>query len=215
MESAMEHLATIIPMSDTSRRIAAEDLSPTALPDAFLKSDVAQAASKFHFPSFDELPHVNLYRDQVIGYIEGVLAPLSSCAEGPWLTPAMVNNYVKQRLVPAPTKKLYGREQIARLLVICVFKQFLSMDAIARMFTIQLMTYPVEVAFDYIATELNHAVADAFSAGTTQHEDSARVVTRESVLVRSAAAAFASKAFLMSYLAYCGYDAAYEEDRRR
>ena len=211
----MEQTATIIPMSDASRHIAAEDLSPTALPDAFLKSDVALAAARFHFPVYEELPNVELYRDQVIGYIEGVLTPLSSCAEGPWLTPAMVNNYVKQRLVPAPVKKLYGREQIARLLVICVFKQFLSMDAIARMFTIQLMTYPVEVAFDYIATELNHAVADAFAIGGPAHGDSARVVTRESVLVRSAAAAFASKAFLMSYLAYCGYDSSIKDDKRR
>ena len=215
MERTMEQLATIIPMSDTSRHIAAEDLSPTALPDAFLKSDVAAAAAKFHFPCYDELPSVELYRDQVIAYIESVLAPLDACAEGPWLTPSMVNNYVKQRLLPAPVKKLYGSEQIARLLVICVFKQFLSMEAIARMFSIQLMTYPVEVAFDYIANELNHAVSDAFSVDGTRHEDSARVVTRESVLVRSAAEAFASKAFLMSYLSYCGYDAAESDGKRR
>lgn len=202
----MEQHVTIIPMSDSSERITQQDVSPTVLPDAFLTSDVACAAKHFHMPRYDELPNVELYRDQVIEYIVQVLCPLSSCSDGPWLTPSMVNNYVKQRLVPAPVKKLYGREQIARLLTICIFKQFLPIDAIARLFRIQKVTYPIDVAFDYVSAEINNAVDSAFSRHDGMRRDTASLVTRESLLVRSAAAAFASKVFLMSYLTFAGYE---------
>ena len=202
----MEQHVTIIPMSDSSERITQQDVSPTVLPDAFLTSDVACAAKHFHMPRYDELPNVELYRDQVIEYIEQVLGPLSGCSDGPWLTPSMVNNYVKQRLVPAPVKKLYGREQIARLLTICIFKQFLPIDAITRLFRIQKVTYPIDVAFDYVSAEIDNAVDSAFSRHDGMRRDTASLVTRESLLVRSAAAAFASKVFLMSYLTFAGYE---------
>ncbi|MFR7671453.1 MAG: DUF1836 domain-containing protein [Collinsella sp.] len=42
----------------------------------------------------------------------------------------MINNYVKVGLVPAPVKKQYGREQIARLIAICIFKQVLPIAAV-------------------------------------------------------------------------------------
>lgn len=202
----MEKLTNIIPMSDSSQPITAQDVAPTSLPDAFLNSDEAYSATRFKMPRYADLPAVDLYRDQVIAQVEAVLKPLSACSEGPWLTPSMVNNYVKQRLLAPPVKRLYNREQLARLLVICVFKQFLSIDAIRRLFTIQRMTYPVEVAYDYVAVEINHAVSDAFSPTSMAYGDSASRVTRETLLVRSAAAAFASKAFLMSYLSFCGLE---------
>lgn len=202
----MPQRPTIIPMSDDAKPITPSDVAPTVLPDSFLNSEEALAAARFKLPSYKELPTVELYRDQVITYIEGVLSPLAACSDGAWLTPSMVNNYVKQRLVPAPAKKLYGREHIAHLLIICIFKQFLTIDAIGRLLAIQRMTYPVDVAYDYVAVEVNHAVSDAFDTTSTRHEDSASMVTRESVLVRSAAEAFAAKAFLMSYLAFSGYE---------
>ena len=203
----MEQHVQIIPMADSSKHITTDDLRPTALPDAFLNSDVAHAAMRFKMPSYDDLPAVELYRDQVISFIDHVLEPLAACADGPWLTPSMVNNYVKQRLVAPPVKKLYGREQVARLFVICIFKQFLSMDAIKRMFVIQNMTYPVEVAYNYVAYELNFAIEDNFMmVDGRRHVDTAHKTTRESLLVRSATEAFAAKAFLMSYLEFAGYE---------
>lgn len=196
----------IIPMSDDAKPITPGDVAPTVLPDSFLKSEEALSAVRFKLPAYADLPTVDLYRDQVITYVEGVFSSLSACSDGPWLTPSMVNNYVKQRLVPSPTKKLYGRDHIAHLLIICIFKQFLTIDAIRRLLAIQRMTYPVDVAYDYVAVEVNHAVEDAFDATSERHGDSASMVTRESVLVRSAAEAFAAKAFLMSYLAFSGYE---------
>ena len=75
----------------------------------------------------------------------------------------MVNNYVTSGLVPAPCKMLYGRAQVSRLLLVCMFKQLLPIAAIQRLFAIQKMTYPDDVAFNYVATELEHALASALA----------------------------------------------------
>ena len=202
----MQH-PRVIPMSDGSGSISQEDIAPTVLPDDFVRSPMAQRILSFHFPRYNELPTVELYREQVIALVENVFEPLNECSEGPWLTPSMVNNYVKAHLLSAPQKKLYGREQIARLLVICVFKQVLSISAISDLFRIQKMTYMTDVAYDYVATELERALRHFFSSGgDDEWTDTASRVTRESLLVRSAVLAFAAKAHLVGYLDFLGYD---------
>ena len=118
----------VIPMADSSEQISPDDLIPTFLPDAFLRSEAAINMQRFKLPRYDDLPEIPLYREQVISYIEGVFEPLSCCVEGPWITPSMVNNYVKAGLVPPPVKKLYGEDQLALLVAICIFKQVLSMS---------------------------------------------------------------------------------------
>ena len=198
----------VIAMTDNGGAITRDDVTPTVLPDAFLTSEFAQQFTEFHLPRYHELPTVNLYRDQVIGIVEQALAPFSDCIDGDLLTPSMVNNYVKAGLISAPVKKQYGREHIARLIVICIFKQVLSIQAIARLFRIQKLTYLVDVAFDYVATELENAVHTAFSLGDAPIPDSASQVARESLLVRNAVMAFAAKAYLMGYLHYLGFDEA-------
>lgn len=202
----MKQQPRVIPMSDASASITAEDISPTILPDAFLSSDVAERVASFHLPRYAELPAVPLYREQVISYVEGALHPLDGMVEGAWLTPSMVNNYVKIGLIAAPVKKLYGTEQIARLIVICLFKQVLPISAIARLFSIQKMTYRIKQSYDYVATELEHALATAFSISLETTPDSATRVTRESLLVRNAVIAFAARAQLMSYLSFLGFE---------
>lgn len=201
----MSRSPAVISMSDSGGPIGPEDIAPTVLPDAFLTSDIAQAARTFRLPRYAELPAMPLYRDQVATYVEQLFAPLATCSDGPWITASMVNNYVKHGLIPAPVKKQYGRPQLARLIVICIFKQFLPMAAIERLFSIQRMTYPEATAFDYVAVELEGALRAAFSQGR-QLDDTAHRVTRESLLVRSAVGAFAAKAYLMSYLRFSGLE---------
>lgn len=200
----MKTTRPVIPMADSSDRISSGDLIPTSLPDAFLKSEFAINASEFKLPRYDELPDIPLYREQVISFIENIFAPLSACVEGPWLTPSMVNNYVKAGLIPPPVKKLYAKDQVALLVAICIFKQVLSISAIEHLFEIQCLTYHRDIAYDYTVEEVENALAAAFSPTLEMSRDSARMVTRESLLVRSAAIAFASKIHLMDYLRYSG-----------
>lgn len=196
----------VIPMADSSGQISSDDLIPTTLPDAFLRSEIAINAQEFQLPYYEELPDIPLYREQVISYIEKLFDPLSSCVEGPWITPSMINNYVKAGLIPAPIKKLYGKDHLALIIAICIFKQVLSMSAIQHLFKIQRITYHRDVAYNYTVEEVKSALAASFSSSFDISKDSALVVTRESLLVRSAAIAFASKVYLMDYLRYSGLD---------
>ncbi len=80
-------------------------------------------------PQWEMLPDIGLYMDQVITLMERTFSPALPKGE---MTKSMVNNYVKVGLVPRPAGKKYDRDHLAMLLMICVFKQALSMENIAQ-----------------------------------------------------------------------------------
>ena len=88
----------------------------------------------YRLPEWDDLPHIDLYLDQVIALVNQYLGFfVYDPAEEKLLTPSMVNNYVKQRLLPPPVRKKYGRKHIALLIMICTMKQTIGMAAVASM----------------------------------------------------------------------------------
>ena len=72
---------------------------------------------KHHLPRWNELPEIDLYLDQVVNYLEKYLGILSSNDDDKIITKTMINNYVKQGIMPAPEKKKYGKTHIAYLMV--------------------------------------------------------------------------------------------------
>ena len=68
-------------------------------------------------PAWEELPDLALYMDQ-----------------GKALTAAMVNNYVKQKVLPPPVSKRYDRSHIAALLMLCILKSIMPIADIQRLF---------------------------------------------------------------------------------
>ena len=88
----------------------------------------------YSLPEWEDLPQIDLYLDQVIALVNQYLGFfVYDPTEEKLLTPSMVNNYVKLRLIPAPVRKKYGRKHIALLLMVCTFKQSLSMAAVQAM----------------------------------------------------------------------------------
>lgn len=83
-----------------------------------------------HLPRWAELPDLELYLDQVLGLLEKHLSPLFPYAEGQVMTSSMVNNYVKQRLVPPPVKKRYTRRHVSLLLMIGILKPAFALPQI-------------------------------------------------------------------------------------
>ena len=83
----------------------------------------------FSLPTYDQIPNVGLYLEQVTKYLNEYLEPLG-CAP---LTGSMISNYVKKGLVRNPVKKQYDREHIARLLEIAVCKTVLSLEEIEQL----------------------------------------------------------------------------------
>jgi hypothetical protein len=73
------------------------------------------------FRRWDQLPDIELYMDQVIGFLEKELRPV--LRDNKLITPSMINNYVKLGVIPRPSHKRYGREHLALLVMTCVLKQ--------------------------------------------------------------------------------------------
>ena len=77
---------------------------------------------------WEGLPDLSLYMDQVIGYMP---RQLIQYGEEERLTSAMVNNYIKDGLLPRAEGKRYGRRHLAYLTAICALKQELPQLALA------------------------------------------------------------------------------------
>lgn len=127
----------------------------------------------FHMPRFREIPNMGLYLDQTIKYINQHLEPLG-CME---ITSSMVSNYVKKGYIKSPERKQYDAEQIAYLFFIAVAKNVLSMESIARMFSLMQGVQTMDSVYDYFCSELENVLNYIFGLqedisylGTTNSE---------------------------------------------
>lgn len=88
----------------------------------------------YSLPGWEDFPALPLYMDQVIYLLNGYLSPVPvHPEEDPIVTPAMINNYVKLKIVPAPVKKRYDRLHLAYLVMVCVLKQTMNTGDIKRL----------------------------------------------------------------------------------
>ena len=89
----------------------------------------------YNVPSWDELPPLELYMDQVIVLMNKYLRTfvLSSDESTTLITPPMINNYVKLRAMPAPCKKKYSKTHLAYLIMISSLKHALSLPTISSL----------------------------------------------------------------------------------
>ncbi len=88
----------------------------------------------YELPEYKALSDIPLYMEQVISYIQGALEPLIK--DSNFITPFMVNNYVKAKILDAPINKKYNKDHIAYLLAISLLKQTASMKDIASLIEI-------------------------------------------------------------------------------
>ena len=75
---------------------------------------------------WDLLPDIPLYMDQVVSYLKRQTFHLNRGEEPPAITSAMVNNYIKDGLLPRARGKRYDREHLCELTVIALLKNVLS-----------------------------------------------------------------------------------------
>lgn len=115
-------------------------------------------------PRWEELPDLELYMDQLLGLTARYLSPFPGFDEK-GLTAAMVNNYVKQGVVPPPVKKRYGREQLSQLLIVCLMKSGFPIPAIRRLLAGEQERHTPE--------ELYNVFCDRFEAAVREAEEDA------------------------------------------
>ncbi len=82
-------------------------------------------------PEWNELPEIPLYMDQVLFLLNRYLYPVQQdFHEEKSLTPSMINNYIKSRLLPPSVRKRYSRPHLAALLMICCLKESVAISDI-------------------------------------------------------------------------------------
>ncbi|WP_322173409.1 DUF1836 domain-containing protein [Acutalibacter caecimuris] len=84
-------------------------------------------------PDWKQLPAIPLYIDQVLLYLSDSLRFFQRDEDAALLTSSMINNYVKNGVLPHPEKKKYTQQHLAALIAICMLKQVLALPDIATL----------------------------------------------------------------------------------
>ena len=152
-----------------------------------------EAILKFHMPRWNELPDIDLYLDQVVNYIERCLGVYAVEKEDKVITKTMINNYVKQGIMPAPEKKKYGKTHIAYLMVICVLKQVYSINDIGKLISLTIQYFEISKAYNRFCANLEISVKNAF---TRKQFPNIEKMTEEQYLLKNVVQSVADKLYV-------------------
>lgn len=108
--------------------------------------------------SWDKLPDIPLYMDQVVSYLS---RQMISIGDGDALTSAMINNYIKDGLVERANGKKYGQEHLAYLTAITALKQVMSVREMKVLTTVGRELRAPQRQYEYFCHYLDQAMADA------------------------------------------------------
>lgn len=132
--------------------------------DELTITELQKIAENFELPSYNEIPDVGLFLEQVARYV-------ASYAEKASLTPltgSMISNYVKKKIIKNPSKKLYDREQIAYLIFIMFAKNVIQIEDMQPLIEIQKQSYTTEEAYEYFRIQMRKALRNVFGL---EHDD--------------------------------------------
>ena len=122
-----------------------------------------------------ELPDIALYMDQIISYLPRQLIHFDDSEE---LTSAMVNNYIKEGLVPRAAGKRYGPIHLGYLTAVCALKKVLSVRDMGILIAAgEARDKTPEELYQYFCAALDRALTDTASSidPAAQREDLARM----------------------------------------
>lgn len=160
----------------------------------FEKSPLVEGLLAMHLPRWEELPGLDLYMDQLVNYINGAYSPATDPSELP-LTRSMVNNYVKQKIIPAPVNKRYQRQHLALLILIYALKKVFSLPECVELIRLVVpggVLHPRD--YNRSCDALEAALRQVFEAGEEK-------LSGDPVLDR-AAQTWAGKLYLQKYMEY-------------
>ncbi len=153
--------------------------------------DWTKLTDEFNLPRWAKLPDIELYMDQIVSQLCKYLAPININEGDAPITASMVNNYVKQQLLPPPVKKKYSRIHLAHLVVICLLKQVLSIQDVKTL---------IDDMFENLSEDEIERVYDDFClAQENAFKNTVKVLNEEKNLkedklaMQAGVAAFASK----------------------
>ena len=108
--------------------------------------------------AWNELPDISLYMDQIISYMPRQLIHFD---DRDALTSAMVNNYIKDGLVPRAEGKRYAPVHLAYLTAVCALKKVLSVRDISSLIhSGEDLGMDAEAMYGYFLRKLDKALSD-------------------------------------------------------
>ena len=118
--------------------------------------------ANFHLPTWEELPSLDLYMDQVIILLSQYLSfiPMED-EDDKLITASIINNYVRMKVIPPPVKKKYSRIHVAYLIMICVLKQSLNLSSVQKIIPFGIEESEVAAIYSDFAKK-HSTVADDF-----------------------------------------------------
>lgn len=151
--------------------------------------------AKAHLPRWDELPDLDLYMDQVLTLVDNYFKDFISKDKLPLLTKAMINNYVKLQLIPAPEKKRYTRKHLAFLIAITSLKQVLTISEIKEGILFQGRNDGIRNAYNLFCDEQENAfqIVALQAQGKASTGIFSEVNSPKYLAVKSATFSFATK----------------------
>ena len=118
---------------------------------------------EFKMPRWNDFPTIDIYLDQLVTYLDQNLKTYAA-GNPTIITKTMINNYVKQQVIPPPEKKKYNRNHIASLFVICILKQVYSINNISDLISFAIDKSNIEKAYNNFCDELESAVKSVFNS---------------------------------------------------
>ncbi len=144
----------------------------------------------YRCPRWDELPDLELYMDQVISVLDKNLRIFIGDDPARSVTPTMINNYVKQKLVRPPKNKRYDREHIANIYVITLMKQLLSLGDIQAAISCVREEYSAKDAYDRFCEIFEQSLVSVFLEEKIQSKETEH--PEADAIIRSISLAYAN-----------------------
>ena len=120
--------------------------------------DLKQRMEQERPANWEQLPDISLYMDQIISFMPRQLIHFDDSEA---LTSAMVNNYIKDGLVPRADGKRYGPIHLSYLTAVCALKKVLSVkDTGALIAAGQARQKDPQKLYGYFCHALDRALTD-------------------------------------------------------
>lgn len=156
-------------------------------------TEICEKFASHSLPKWEALPDIELYMDQVIVVMDKALDLYAECLpeESKLITPSIINNYVKLKVIPAPIKKRYNRDHLAFLIMICILKQTLSISSIVKMLSLQLKNKSVEQLYGEFCViyedvipfvRMDDFITDSVSDKTESNDDMNTFILKSAIL---------------------------------
>ncbi|MFV0479089.1 MAG: DUF1836 domain-containing protein [Anaerorhabdus sp.] len=148
-----------------------------------------------HLPRWEELPDVSLYKEDVITIIEKYIDVLIESDWATGITPSMINNYVKWKMIPPPEKRQYNRVHLGYLIAITILKQVMPIAEIKDGIKFQSTLNGTHKAYNYFCEEQEKALRYVCSKinSKIESEEIEAEIEAGYIALKMASLAFATK----------------------